>query len=457
MDNIKAAELEATLKGKSIGGWKIINLINNGKSAAVFRATDGSKTVALKIFDDELIEKYGDDTQIARIDRELTLIGHNHPNMVGILGGGVDPNSNNHYIVMDYLDGPNLKQCLQCVPIENVGNLIQQLASCAEFIESLGLVHRDIKPENIAVLENYSKLVLLDFGVLRPIGQPGLTDGDGIQWFIGTLQYSSPEFLLRQEEDTVQGWRALTFYQLGGVLHDLVMRKPLFSEQSQPYARLVNAVQRDVPQIQNSAVPGYLIDLARMALAKDPKLRTELLNWASFAPPIDDKNDVQLAKQRVANRSILTQSQLAPTGTASANAALLAAVVNAIKVQARAIRAADNNSLPPLIVTRHENTVQIRFRESVPFRLTDGMTIRLSIEILDPAIGAIEIGAVAYTGREAPEAVTDTRILQGIYSNDTLGTALSACIYTAVDQGQQMDGDSPGGVISLSGLNGGEL
>jgi hypothetical protein len=61
MDGLKAVQLEQTLKG-SIGSWEILDLKNFGKSAAVFRVSDGTNHAALKVFDDELIEKYGDNT-----------------------------------------------------------------------------------------------------------------------------------------------------------------------------------------------------------------------------------------------------------------------------------------------------------------------------------------------------------------------------------------------------------
>jgi serine/threonine-protein kinase RIO1 len=70
MDKVKAAAWEAELRGKQIGDYLLQSLIDHGKSAAVFRATRNKKTVALKIFDDEIIERYGDKAQLARIDRE---------------------------------------------------------------------------------------------------------------------------------------------------------------------------------------------------------------------------------------------------------------------------------------------------------------------------------------------------------------------------------------------------
>jgi eukaryotic-like serine/threonine-protein kinase len=171
MDGIKAKELEGVLKGKTIDVWTIGSLVNHGKSAAVFRASSANGPAAIKIFDDELIARYGDDTQFARIERELGLVDRHHPNLVKILGGGFDSITANHFIAMEYLDGPNLKECLAQIPAENIPSLTSQLSSAAQFLETLGYAHRDIKPENIVLLDGYTKLVLLDLGVLRRWGE----------------------------------------------------------------------------------------------------------------------------------------------------------------------------------------------------------------------------------------------------------------------------------------------
>jgi eukaryotic-like serine/threonine-protein kinase len=160
VDHVKAQILSDKIIGQKIADWRIESYVNHGKSAAVFRAeNDAGAPAAVKIFDDELIERYGDKVQLARIARELTLIGKHHPNMVKILGGGFDTVTNNHFIVMEYLEGPNLKACLDRIPADQISSLVFQLASCAEYLESLELCHRDIKPENIIIAEHYSRLV----------------------------------------------------------------------------------------------------------------------------------------------------------------------------------------------------------------------------------------------------------------------------------------------------------
>ncbi len=209
MDSAKAKEWDERFRGETIDTWTIESLIDHGKSAAVFRASGNDGPVALKIFDDELIQRFGDMTQIARIERELTLVGKQHPGMVRLLGGGIHKETMNHFIVMEFLDGQNLSRCLKEVPEANVPSLIEQLVSACEFLESLNLAHRDIKPANIVILDKFERLVLLDFGVLKPIGEGGVTDVDGQRLFVGTLQYSSPEFLLRDEDNDFDGWHAL--------------------------------------------------------------------------------------------------------------------------------------------------------------------------------------------------------------------------------------------------------
>jgi len=220
---------------------------------------------------------------------------------------------------MEFLEGENLADCLQDIPVENVPLLIEQLASACEFLETRKLAHRDVKPENIQISADLSSLKLLDFGVIRPIGEPGLTDDGNILPFIGTLQYSSPEFLLREEEDTLDGWRALTFYQIGAVLHDLIMRCPIFEAFAHPYVRLANAVQNDVPVISSAIYEESLQDLARHCLSKNPKARLQLVGWSDFKVKSGQAHTVDDIKERILKRRIFNKSLAEPKDTAEEN------------------------------------------------------------------------------------------------------------------------------------------
>ena len=134
MGKVKALELEAKLHGKIIDGWTIESLINHGKSAAVFLASKEQEKAAVKVFDDELIEKYGDKTQLARIDRELTLVGQIHPNMVKLFSGGVDATTGTillHFsfilaIKHHFVGVPCVRRCLQSQVSGTAAALLKQ-------------------------------------------------------------------------------------------------------------------------------------------------------------------------------------------------------------------------------------------------------------------------------------------------------------------------------------------
>ena len=440
MDSNKAKEWEDKFNGTKIEGWTIESLIDHGKSAAVFLASSENGPVALKIFDDEIIRRHGNDAQLDRIRRELTLVGDHHPNMVRLLGGGVHKQTDNHYIVMEFLNGPNLSKCLLDVPESNIPSLISQLVSACEFLEERQLAHRDIKPANIAILDNYSRLVLLDFGVLKPFGEAGITDVDNQRLFIGTLQYSSPEFLLRNEEHNAEGWRALSLYQVGAVLHDLIMRRPIFDEFLNPYAALVNAVQHELPNISSETAPSYLVDACRMALVKDPYKRIQLVGWDAFRPPLTT-SAAEMARQRVGQRLLLAQSQteVSPMQDAAAAQELLDTVIEGLKVEVRRIRQANSSLMPPLKVSRSGRRSQelvVEMNRSTNHGLPDGLRLKIKVQVVDTDAQAITI-SISAAACSCPIHDNDAReIFKGPYSSAAIGDRIEAAVFLSLDRAQ---------------------
>jgi eukaryotic-like serine/threonine-protein kinase len=92
----------AELKGKNIAGWVIGDLVDYGKSALVFVASKGEDSCVLKLFDPEIVERYGEAVQRERVTRERALVGKSHPNLVPILDAGEDGGFKNVL-----LTGPN--------------------------------------------------------------------------------------------------------------------------------------------------------------------------------------------------------------------------------------------------------------------------------------------------------------------------------------------------------------
>ena len=317
MDSAQAKIFAQSLEKAVIGGWTVEAVYGSGKSAVVFRATNDGALGALKVFHPELVERYGRHVQLERVQRETNLVGAHHPNLVRILDGGACQHTGHLFVVMETLAEKNLQQALQEIPPENTASIIAQLASAARFLEDRGLAHRDIKPENVAISADFSKVTLLDLGVLKPIGSSNLTDVDQ-RAFIGTLRYSSPEFLMRKEPDTVEGWRAVTFYQLGAVLHDLLMRKGLYAEYENPFANLVQAIANPSVNPDVYGSDARSVALCRNCLLKNPATRLELVKWEDFAaiavpPAAESPSD---ARERIRKRQQFHKAQAQPKANA---------------------------------------------------------------------------------------------------------------------------------------------
>ena len=184
MDSTKAKRITKELASKKVGSWTVLEYINNGKAGLVARANRQGVNVALKIFDPDLVERYGRDKQLERIEREKKLIGKSHPHLIEIIDGGACNKTGYLYVVMTHLPFKNLAQVLTEVPRDRIFPIISQIGNAAKFLEDLELVHRDIKPENIAISDDFQNAILLDLGVIRPLKLSELTDHDDEKIFI---------------------------------------------------------------------------------------------------------------------------------------------------------------------------------------------------------------------------------------------------------------------------------
>lgn len=315
MDGIRAKRIAGELKGRNFNNWIVGNLIDCGKSALVLHAksTAGIKGV-IKIFDPEMVERFGPAIQLERIDREKTLSGHRQPNLVDIYEGGTQKidETSYYFVVMEYIPGETLTNILEHLTTDEIIKIINDIAKAAHFLESKQIVHRDIKPDNIRIKgKNKKQAVLLDLGVLKPFKAKSITDDEFKKNFISTLRYSPPELLVRQEDDSPEGWRAVTFYQLGAVLHDMIVKVPLFDEYSDPYPRLVNAVQNAKPNIINDSIPRGIICLAQNCLIKSPKIRLEVVAWDDFFTIGQEPKTLDDLKKKIRQHQIVSQSEIA--------------------------------------------------------------------------------------------------------------------------------------------------
>jgi len=154
MDVYKARKLEHSLVGKDFIGYTIESFINNGKSAAVFKGRNKlGEEAAIKIFDNELIERFGHEIQEGRIEKEIGLKGHSVPNLIKMIDGGKTTIETEtfYFIVMEFVNGENLKQFISHSDYDNlfVRKIVKAIFNVTEELLAMNIVHRDIKPENI--------------------------------------------------------------------------------------------------------------------------------------------------------------------------------------------------------------------------------------------------------------------------------------------------------------------
>jgi eukaryotic-like serine/threonine-protein kinase len=221
-----------TVMREKLGQYQILAPLGAGGMGEVYVARDPSlgRKVAIKLLP---VRLSGDKETLARFTREArSASALNHPNIVTIHEVGMDQGSGSPYIVMEYIDGRDLRSLLSNGPLPNRKTLdiAAQIADGLAAAHEQGIVHRDLKPENVMVTKDgYVKV--LDFGlakIIRPADEnedtaqldfPGTNPGT----ILGTVGYMSPEQATGKPLD----FRSDQF-ALGAILYELATGKPAF-------------------------------------------------------------------------------------------------------------------------------------------------------------------------------------------------------------------------------------
>lgn len=458
MDKVRAKRIAAELRGRAVSDWTVGEYIDNGASAVVLTAERGSQIAALKLIDPELVERYGAEQQLARIRRERELVGHDQRHLVKIFDGGRCEITGYLFVAMELLIQPKLTAIVPNFPRERIGPIIQQIAQAARFLENRGLAHRDIKPDNISITPDCGSAILLDLGVLRPIARANTDEAGSGDEFLGTTRYSPPEYLMREEDDTTEGWRAITFYQLGGILHDLIMRRQMFNGIVSPYARLIDAVRNLRPVIDASDVPEHLITLARSCLQKRWRLRLELVGWDDFYSELLPTH-INDAKARIRQRLTLADSGSTPLVSVRgpSRRRLLEDLSASL---ARAIReiCLQSGTFPPIDVRTSgdgdHQLITVRTGPSNHHLLKVPLIIRFSCRLLDEEglfVRILATAALTELPEDAPEAAW-RRVYSGDASAATLRDRVDEVLHLALDAAQELEPSGPYQLLRLPSL-----
>jgi predicted Ser/Thr protein kinase len=198
---------------------EIIELIGKGGMGAVYKARQPSldRFVALKILPAHAAA--GTHGFAERFNREAKALARlNHPRIVTVHDFGVVGDL--HYLVMEYVDGQNLRQVERNARLtpEQALQLIPQICEALQFAHDQGIVHRDIKPENL-LLDREGNIKITDFGIAKIVGIPSdKTSLTGVRDIVGTPHYMAPE----QIENPMAVDHRADIFSLGVVFYEML-------------------------------------------------------------------------------------------------------------------------------------------------------------------------------------------------------------------------------------------
>ncbi len=261
--------------------YRVVEKLESGGMAEVFRAESEGlqgfrKQVAIKRVLPHLSEKkkfiamFLDE---ARLSAQLS-----HSNCVQVFDIGVGDNA--YFIVMEYVDGANLKGIADSVkkqgkdfPVQAAAWVAHEICKGLSYAHELAdqngmpmnLVHRDMSPPNVLVTK-YGEVKIVDFGLAKASSQLEKSEPGIIK---GKFSYLSPEAALGQEVD-----KRTDIFAVGIILWELLAGDRLFLGDTD--FQTVKRVQvAQVPPISriNRKVPPELERIVNKALAKDMHAR----------------------------------------------------------------------------------------------------------------------------------------------------------------------------------------
>jgi serine/threonine protein kinase len=171
--------LKGDTTGYFLGGYRILYKIASGSFGRVYRADDPStgRIVAIKL----LRNKWSKDQhKIDLFTREGKMgMSLRHPNIVEILAVHQDKKTNQFYIVMEFVEGGNLRDFLNIrkqLPVGEVLRILEDISAGLAHAFSKGLTHRDMKLTNV-LLSSQGPAKLVDFGLAGgQFAQAGASD-----------------------------------------------------------------------------------------------------------------------------------------------------------------------------------------------------------------------------------------------------------------------------------------
>ncbi|MCJ0921291.1 Stk1 family PASTA domain-containing Ser/Thr kinase [Mammaliicoccus sciuri] len=278
--------------GRIIAGrYEFVKYLGGGGMSNVYLAKDKilNRDVAVKVIN---IPPYEKEKAVERFEREVqntTILSHS--NVVNVLD--VEEDDNCYYLVMEYIEGPTLKEYLckegKLSADEAVEMTLQILKGIAH-AHHHRIIHRDIKPQNILMTKN-ATLKILDFGIARALSETALTETNHV---MGSVQYLSPEQAKGQSTD-----ESSDIYSIGIVLYELLTGHPPFNGET-PVSVAIKHIQEELPSIRKErpSIPQSIENVIMKATRKEKSQRYRDTNemYYDLLTALDDERKDELPR-----------------------------------------------------------------------------------------------------------------------------------------------------------------
>lgn len=272
--HVKSSELDNAWR--RLGAYELLEEVGRGGMGIVYQARQlgMDRLVAVKLL------RFGPltgDEFVKRLRMEATAAGClRHPNIVTIHEVGI--HEGQHYLVMDYVAGPNLAKLAgnRPLPVNQAATLTMIIASAIQHAHERGILHRDLKPSNI-LIDAADQPWITDFGLAKRLEMaagPGLESLAGLT--VTGQMLGSPNYMPPEQASANKGKvdRASDVYSIGAILYQLLTGRPPFVGEN--LASLLHDVLESEPvspRLLNPAVPLDLETICLKCLEKDPLQR----------------------------------------------------------------------------------------------------------------------------------------------------------------------------------------
>lgn len=247
--------------------YRLLAQQGSGGMAVIYKAVDLAlgRTVAVKVLRPSLTS---DPEFLKRFRQEARNVANlSHPNIVTVHDVGQDGNT--HYIVMEYVDGEDLKRLIRAgapFSIDRALSIAIKICAGVGYAHRAGLVHADVKPQNVLVTES-DTVKVTDFGIAQALTATKPRERQRIVW--GSPHYFSPE--QAQGEPPTP---ASDVYAIGIVLFEMLTgRLPFVGTDQQELALAHIRETPPNPSDFNPNVPVHLDRILQKVLSKEPASR----------------------------------------------------------------------------------------------------------------------------------------------------------------------------------------